>query len=102
LAWLSHPTARPASTEVDGTVRLWNFATREIALTLKGHVGYVSPDLSFSRNGKYLATSGADGTVRLWEAASPEEIPSPRAMPGSRSSVWAYVQIAPASAQRCG
>jgi WD40 repeat protein/serine/threonine protein kinase len=63
-----------ASTEVDGTVRLWSFATREISLTLKGHIGYVSPDPSFSRDGKYLATSGADGTVRLWEAATLWEI----------------------------
>jgi eukaryotic-like serine/threonine-protein kinase len=62
------------SNEADGTVRLWNFATREIALTLKGHVGYVSMDPSFSRDGKYLVTTGSDGTVRLWEAATLEEI----------------------------
>ncbi len=63
-----------ASAEGDGTVRLWNFATHEIALTLKGHSGYVGMDPSFSRDGKYLATSGADRTVRLWEAATLEEI----------------------------
>jgi WD40 repeat protein/tRNA A-37 threonylcarbamoyl transferase component Bud32 len=66
-----------ASTEGDGTVRLWNLATREIALTLKGHVLEVGMDPSFSRDGKYLATSGADGTVRLWPAATQEEIPRP-------------------------
>jgi WD40 repeat protein len=66
-----------ASSESDGTVRLWNFATREIALTLKGHIGDVSMDSSFSRNGKYLATCAADGTVRLWEAATLQEIDAP-------------------------
>jgi len=63
-----------ASAESDGTIKLWNAATREIALVLKGHTGQVSMDLSFSSDGKYLATCGADGTVRLWPAATLEEI----------------------------
>jgi WD40 repeat protein/serine/threonine protein kinase len=66
-----------ASSESDGTVRLWNFATREIALTLKGHVGDVSMDSAFSHDTKYLATCAADGTVRLWEAATLAEIDAP-------------------------
>ncbi|MBI4662883.1 MAG: protein kinase [Verrucomicrobia bacterium] len=64
-----------ASAEADGTIRLWNVATREIALELKGHVGLLSVENSFSPDGKYLATCGADGTVRLWPAAAPDEIP---------------------------
>ncbi len=63
-----------ASAEGDGTVRLWNFATREIALTLKGHFAEVGMDPSFSRDGKYLVTSGGDGLVRLWEGATLEQI----------------------------
>jgi WD40 repeat protein/serine/threonine protein kinase len=66
-----------ASSEADGTVRLWNFATREIALTLKDHAGLGGVDISFSSDGKYLATCSFDGTVRLWPAATQEEIPRP-------------------------
>ncbi len=64
-----------ASGDGDGEIRLWNLATRDIALTLKGHIGQVSMDLAFSSDGKYLTTCGADGTVRLWPAAAPDEIP---------------------------
>ncbi len=64
-----------ASAEGDGTIRLWNVATREIALTLKGHIGPVSSAPSFSADGKFLASCGGDGTVRLWPAASFDDIP---------------------------
>ncbi len=70
-----------ASAEGDRNVRLWNVATREIALELKGHIGAVSIDISFSPDGKYLATCGADGTVRLREAASFEEIDGRQSAP---------------------
>ena len=64
-----------ASAEGDGTVKLWNVATRDLVLTLRGHVGPVSMDICFSPDGNLLASAGADGTVRLWPAVPRNEIP---------------------------
>ena len=58
----------------DGTVKLWNIAIGDVALTLQ-HIGPVT-GVSFSADGKLMATSGADGTVRLWPAASLSEADS--------------------------
>lgn len=55
----------------DGSVKLWNIATGQTALTLH-HVGPVT-GVSFSNDGTMMATSGADGTVKLWPAATIEE-----------------------------
>jgi WD40 repeat protein len=52
----------------DSTIRFWNVATRQVALTLQ-HIGPVT-GVSFSNDGMLMATSGADATVRLWPAAS--------------------------------
>jgi len=67
-----------ASGEGDGTINLWNVATREIALTLRGHVGWLGLGNPFSPDGNLLVSSGSDGTVRFWPAASLEEIPQPQ------------------------
>jgi eukaryotic-like serine/threonine-protein kinase len=58
-----------ASASAGGTLRLWNLATRQSALTLKGQITGVA----FSHDGTFMVTSEADGTVRLWPAASLEE-----------------------------
>jgi len=62
-----------ASTSFDGTVKLWNVATRQAALTLTEHTGPVT-QATFAPDGKLLAATGADGTVRLWPAPSLQEI----------------------------
>jgi WD40 repeat protein len=62
------------SASSDGTVRLWNLATRQSTLTLKGHGG-ATPGLAFSHDGMFMVTSEADGTVRLWPAAALDEPP---------------------------
>ena len=57
-----------ASVSWDSTIKLWNVASGETALTLH-HLGPVT-GVSFSDDGMLMATSGADATVRLWRAAS--------------------------------
>lgn len=58
-----------ASSGSDGTVRLWNVATRQLMAELKGQREPVTA-VAFSRDGKLLASAGEDDTVRIWNAAS--------------------------------
>ena len=52
----------------DGTVQLWDRATRRQIATLTSPTGSVT-SVAFSRDGKTLAASRADHTVRLWDVA---------------------------------
>ncbi|WP_346095782.1 AAA family ATPase, partial [Streptomyces olivaceiscleroticus] len=58
-----------ASAGADGTVRLWNPATRRAVAVLRGHTGAVNT-VAFNPDGRLLASAGADGTVRLWNPAT--------------------------------
>jgi hypothetical protein len=61
---------RLASASSDGTVRLWDTATRAPAgPPLRGHRGPVA-GVAFSPDGRRLASASWDGTVRLWDAAT--------------------------------
>jgi WD40 repeat protein len=46
-------------------IKLWNFESRKLLATLKGHLSHVW-DLDISPDGKILASASSDGTIKLW------------------------------------
>jgi WD40 repeat protein/serine/threonine protein kinase len=68
------PDNRTLASAGDEGIKLWSLAALKPALTLRGHIGSVG-GVSFSPNGRLLATWGADAEVRLWSAPFVSEIP---------------------------
>jgi ferric-dicitrate binding protein FerR (iron transport regulator) len=62
-----------ASAGRDGTVRLWDVATRQLVATLRGHAGSATV-LAFAPDGRRLASGGKDGTARVWDAVTGREV----------------------------
>ena len=58
-----------ASGYQDGTVRLWDAATRTRIATLEGHTSGVG-SVSFSSDGATLASGSWDQTVKLWDVGT--------------------------------
>ncbi|MCC3776871.1 WD40 repeat domain-containing serine/threonine protein kinase [Streptomyces sp. UNOB3_S3] len=68
-----------ASGDFNGSVRLWDVATRDAITTFKGqgHTGWVM-SLAFSRDGQTLFSGGFDKTLKGWDVRSgmPRDIAS--------------------------
>ncbi|MBD2459081.1 AAA-like domain-containing protein [Nostoc sp. FACHB-87] len=68
--WMSSLSFNPQNESViayggaDGVVRLSSINGKELQ-TLKGHTGWIR-SVSFSADGKILASASIDGTIRLW------------------------------------
>lgn len=62
-----------------GDVQLWELATRRLRGIFRGHTGAVTA-LSFSPDGKWLASAGRDTSVLVWDTrkAPPVALPTPR------------------------
>lgn len=54
-----------ASTSTDGSVKLWEIATRSLVFTMKPHDGKRVTGLAFSRDGRSLASAGAGASVAV-------------------------------------
>ena len=57
----------------DGTVRLWDVATRAPVAVLRGHTDIVWR-VAFSADGKLLASGSSDKTIRLWDAQTHKQL----------------------------
>ena len=57
----------------DGTVKLWDMATRENIASLEGHTAAVT-SVVFSSDGTKLASGSGDNTVKLWDMVTHENI----------------------------
>jgi tetratricopeptide (TPR) repeat protein len=80
---------RLASAGRDGTVRVWDPATGQEALALRGHAGAVL-SVAYSPDGRRLAAAGDDGTVRVWDGTpvTPAWLGERRALANRRWAVW--------------
>jgi WD40 repeat protein len=73
LASPSHDRTIKLWNVFDGTVKLWNVFDGKLQKTLEGHNARVI-GISFSPDGKTLASSGEDNTIKLWHVEKLEGV----------------------------
>ena len=77
---------RIVSASYDGTVRVWDAATRQpVGAPLTGHTDRVFT-VAFSPDGTRIASGSYDGTVRVWDAATGQPVGAP--LTAHTGQVW--------------
>ncbi|KNC72186.1 hypothetical protein SARC_15261, partial [Sphaeroforma arctica JP610] len=60
-----------ASCSYDGAIKVWDGVSSRCINTIQNsHNGRAVDTVKFSKNGKYLLSSGRDCTAKLWEISS--------------------------------
>ena len=80
---------RLLATTDNADVHLWEVATRKEIRRLEGHRGDVM-SVSFSLNGRRLATSSADSTCLIWDIGRVVEADQPLAKPPTTKQIAAW------------
>ena len=70
----------------DKTVKIWDAATGSQLSDLRGHTDWVN-SVSYSPDGKTIATASNDQTVKIWDAATGSQLSDLRGHTGSVNSV---------------
>ena len=65
----------------EGTMRLWDAATKETTALLRGHTTIVTA-LAFAPDGRSLVSGDRDGLVKVWDVAA---APDPNVLAGPRT-----------------
>jgi WD40 repeat protein len=73
LAAASHPANSALLWKEPGEVKVWDAATGQEVLRLRGHTAAVDRVL-FSPDGRRLASASQDATIRIWEAQTGQEL----------------------------
>jgi WD40 repeat protein len=71
----------------DGTIAIWDLATRTRVLEMTGHTGPVT-NLAWSPDGALLASSADDQTARIWDPTSGKQLAIRRHLDGAMSVAW--------------
>jgi WD40 repeat protein len=69
--------SRLASSSQDRTVKVWDTATGQEVLSLKGN-GVPVWGVAFGPDGRLLASGSDEGTIMMWPAGAPKGEEAPR------------------------
>jgi len=70
-------------------VDVWNVSTGQVIYTFRGQASNQVASVSWSADGKYVASAGYDGTIQVWNAHTGQVIFNRSASGGLPYAVWA-------------
>ena len=85
-----------ATSRHDGTVTVWDVATRGETVNFKGHSQPVR-DLAFSPDCKRIASASIDGTVKVWDSTTGHEVLTIKGHTSAGSRAWRSAPMATGS-----